>query len=177
MCGPQGLGRHRHRPACPASTILSGGGVACDERTTVAVSDLSSTLKMRAFGYAVGIEAGALDVSNLSRSRRLRGDSHGLVSARCGRSSLTAAVCLRRSESARAQGGMGCAFQRTPSTSSAEGGGRPSPEVKEEDRAQPGPGDMEGKGARRPRPARSTRAVAGMKSSCPEAPKPTGRNH
>jgi len=49
-------------------------GVACEERTAVAEGNACSAVKKRAFAGAVVIEAGAINISNVSHRRRLRGD-------------------------------------------------------------------------------------------------------
>ena len=61
-------------------------GVACDERTTVAVANSCSApkVRVRAFAGAVGIESGAINLSKVLHSRRLHGDSHWRVSATSG---------------------------------------------------------------------------------------------
>ena len=58
-------------------------GVACDERTTDAVGNSCSAPKMRAFDGAVFIESCAINVSNVSHGRLLRGDSLWLDPANC----------------------------------------------------------------------------------------------
>jgi hypothetical protein len=73
---------HAHTPpsqSCPRKRA----GVACNERTTVAVGNSCSAPKMLVFACAVVIESGAINVGNVSHSRRLRGDSHWLFPASC----------------------------------------------------------------------------------------------
>ena len=68
-----GLGVRDERGRVP---LLERAGVACDERTAIAVGNSCSAPKMRAFACAVGTESDTIDVGNVSHSRRLRGDSH-----------------------------------------------------------------------------------------------------
>ena len=70
----QAICRHSDPPqaqSCPRWRV----GVACDERTTDAVGNSCSAPKMPAFDGAVFIESCAINVSNVSHSRPLRGYS------------------------------------------------------------------------------------------------------